>query len=167
MKKFITALAAIAAFSFAQAEENPAVAAAKSANDTIATCVTSVTSAVGTSTLSEGSKVLMIAQAPANCRAAVIQAQVRQGPSTGEMVWDGAKFALGLWAGYKQQALMFGAITGIVDRMSASQDATVTQGFATANNSLEVTGNLAGQAINKLPAPVWPAAPTAAESVGN
>lgn len=152
----------------AHAEENPAVAAAQSANDTIAACVTSTTAAIGASNLSEGSKVLMIAQAPANCRAAVVIPSVRQAPTTGEMVWDGTKFVIGLWAGYKQQALMFSAITGIVDRMSSSQDAAVTQGFNTANNGMEVTGNLAGQAIGKLPTPVWPSAGAAAtESVGN
>lgn len=151
MKKSLIALAAIAAFSFAHAEENPAVAAAKSANDTIKECVTATVTAIGQSTMSEGTKALMIKDAPAGCRAAVVIPAVRQAPGTGEMMWDGFKFVAGLVAQYKGQALIWNAVTGITDRALNSTDNAVNQGFNTANQGMGAISGIAGQTLDKIP----------------
>lgn len=169
MKRYLIAVVLLVASAFAWAQEtDPAVAAAKSANDSFVSCITAVTTAAA-AVKNETVQAMMIDKAPDNCSKNVRVAQVKTEPSGGYLIWDGVKFIAGLVAQYKGQALIYGAITGVVDRMASSTDAAVTQGFNTANNGMEVSGNLAGQSIAKLPAPVWPAAPAApaAESVGN
>lgn len=169
MKKTILAIAVTAAVAFAPAyaEENAAVAAARDANVAIGTCISAMSSGIAQSNISADAKTMMLNDVPNKCRQGVVMANVRQGPGTGEMVWDGVKTFAQLYAGYKGQALVWGAVSSMMSRQADSTDAAVTQGFNTANNGLSVTGNLAGQAISKLPTPVWPSAHAAPESVGN
>lgn len=135
----------------AQDSEDPAVAAAKSANTAIAACVGAITQ--GAASADNSVKALLITQAPSMCRQSVVMPNIRQAPTAGEMLWDGTKFALQLWAGYKGQALMWSGITSLVNRQADSTDNAVNQGFNTANASIGTIGGLAGQAQSLIPAP--------------
>jgi hypothetical protein len=165
MNTKIIAIALAFAATAAVAEENPAVAAARDANAAIGVCISAMSSGISQSNIGPDAKTLMLNDVPNKCRQGVVTAQVRQGPGTGEMVWDGVKFAVGLWAQYKGQALVWGTVSSMLSRQADSTDAAVTQGFQAANNGLTVTGTLAGQAVGKLPSPVWPSA--SHESVGS
>lgn len=134
MKKIIFALLTAFAFAPAWADQDPNVAAAQSANNTIAQCMTAVTS--GAAGMAPEAKALLVTQAPRMCREAVVMPVIKQGPTTGQMIWDATKFGLQLWAGYKNQALVWGAVTGVVDRLADSTDAAVQQGFGVANTAI-------------------------------
>lgn len=139
MKTALVAIYAVFALLFvstARADETDSnVLVVNSANSTLASCLTAVTQ--GAAGLSADAKVLLVAQAPRMCREAVVAPQIKQGPTTAHYVWDGFKFALGIWAGYKDKQMMWGALTGIVDRMADSSDNAVNQGFGVANTAIE------------------------------
>lgn len=156
MKRIFALLAALVLFALslpAQAQDatDPTVQAAKNANDSLTTCITAVTN--GAATADPAIKTVLLLQAPDMCRKVVVVPNIRQAPTTGEMVWDGFKFAAQLWAGYKGQALMWGGIQALVNRQADSTDNAVNQGFNTANTSIGTVGNLAGQAQSLIPAP--------------
>jgi hypothetical protein len=154
MKKSLIALAVFAVASFAvHAEENPAVAIARDANTAIGTCITAMSSGIAGSNLGTDAKTLMLNEVPAKCKQSIVMAQVRQGPGTGEMVWDGFKFAVGLWAQYKGQALIWNGLQAMMSRQADSTDNAVDQGFNTANTSVEALSGVTGQVLDKLPAP--------------
>ena len=157
--RFLLALAAAFALCLpasAQESTDPAVAAAQSANTALTQCISAVTQ--GAATAEAGVKTMLLIQAPDMCRKSVVVAQIRQAPSTGEMIWDGAKVFMQLVAAYKGQSLMWNGITTLVGRQADSTDNAVNQGFNTANTSVGEMGSLAGQAFDKIPSP---------EAVGN
>lgn len=162
MKKTIIALAVLAVCASAKAQESndPTVAAAQSANAAISECIDAVTRSA--STADNSVKALLITQAPGMCRNSVVMPSIRQAPTSGEMIWDGLKFGLQLWAGYKGQALVWNGITTMMSRQAQSTDNAVNQGFGTANTSIGTIGNLAGQAQSLIPAPEPVAAEPAA-----
>lgn len=146
----------------AQDSQDPAVAAAQSANTAIAACVGAITQ--GAASADNSVKALLITQAPSMCRQSVVMPNIRQAPSAGEMIWDGTKFALQLWAGYKGQALVWSGLQAMLGRQADSTDNAINQGFSTANTSINTVGGLAGQAQSMIPAPepvvITPAATT-------
>lgn len=136
MKKWILATVLVAFSAFGYAEEvDPNVSIAQSANANIAQCMTAF--ATGSVGMSADAKALLITQAPRMCKEAMHTPTVKQAPGASYYIWDGVKFALGIWAGYKDKQMMWGAITGIVDRMGDSNDAAVSGGYDIASQGIE------------------------------
>lgn len=157
MKKALVSLALVALSALAwapvMAEENPAVAAAKTANDTIGSCITSMSTAVAQSNMSSDAKVLMLRDVPATCRGGVVMANVQPTESGASMFYRFAGGALQLYAQYKGQALVWGGLQAMLGRQADTTDKAIDQGFNTANASIGTIGGLAGQAQGMLAAP--------------
>jgi len=116
-------------------DKNPNVSLVESSNVAIVACIADMTKHA--SSMSPETRSFMMATIPKTCRESVVVAQVKERPTGGEMAWDVAKFGLGLWAQYKGQALVWGAVTGIVDRMGQSTDTAVQGGFGIASQGIE------------------------------
>jgi hypothetical protein len=166
VKKSLISLAFVALSALvwapAMAEENATVAAVKSANDAIGTCISAMSTGIAQSTMSSDAKVLMLRDVPTSCRNGVVVANVPQEESGLAKFYRFAGGAVALYAQYKGQALIWGGLQAMMGRQADSTDNAVNQGFNTANTSIGMVGGLASQAQGMLaapePAPVEPAA---------
>lgn len=165
MKKPLIALAVLAACSSAFAQEDPAVAAAKSANDSFVSCVQALTTAAG-AIKSESTQALLIKEAPDTCSKSVRVAPVSKKVDTAYYVWDGVKFVAGLVAQYKGQALIWGAVQAMTSRSADSTDNAVNGGYSLAGKGMDASA-AAAEAANAQAAAALAAQQQAAENVGN
>lgn len=136
MKKlFATCVLAAVGIAHAQDVTNPNVQALTSSNLAFAKCVEDMSKQGGTMT--PEARAMFIMSVPRMCREGVFFTQVKEGPTGAQMAWDVAKFGMGLIAQYKGQALIWGAVTGIVDRMGQSTDTAVQGGYNLGSQGIE------------------------------
>jgi hypothetical protein len=101
-------------------------------NETIQTCMTSM--AKGMDGMDAGTKGFMTASIPKMCREAAVVVPEAKQESTASTV---GRVALGLaqvWAGYKGQAMVWGAVSGMVNRGYQATENVATQGLQTAES---------------------------------
>lgn len=168
MKRIITILAAGLALLFAPtagAEEvHPAVQAADNANVAFVSCVEKMTAAAS-SISTESTRVMMIEGAPDKCARYIARPAVQSEPSASSRAWAFGQFLVGAIAQYKGQALIWGAVTSLVNRGYDATENTASQGLTTAEN-LGMTGmDYASKpplVIRTTPAPAEPTPPAVA-----
>jgi hypothetical protein len=152
MKKTLIALAALAALSFsAVAEEHPQVAAARDANTAIGACITAMSTGISQSNMASDAKTLMLNDVPAKCRQSVVMPNIQPEVSNASRGWALAQFAIGAFAQYKGQALIWGGLQAMLGRSADSTDNAVNQGFNTANTGISTLGDVTSQTLDKLP----------------
>lgn len=165
MKKSLVALAAVFLSTAALAQDAAVKSQTQVLNETIQTCMTSM--AKGMDGMDAGTKGFMTASIPKMCREAAVVVPEAKEESTGSVV---GRVALGLaqiWAGYKGQALVWGAVSSMVNRGYESTENVATQGLQTAQ-SLGVEGmSQASKPPLVIHAPAPVAAPADPAAVGN
>jgi hypothetical protein len=130
MKKslILAALIGLCASAFAQEVKSQT----QVLNETIQTCMTSM--AKGMDGMDAGTKGFMTASIPKMCREAAVVVPEAKEESTASVA---GRVALGLaqvWAGYKGQALVWGAVSSMVNRGYQSTENVATQGLQTAES---------------------------------
>lgn len=144
----------------AEESQHPAVQAAGNANVAFVACVQAMTQAA-TTMQSETARAMMIEGAPEKCARNVRAPAVQAGPTTSDRVIDFGKFLVGAVAQYKGQALIWGAVTSLVNRGYDATENTASQGLQTAENLGTLGMDYASKpplVIHAAPPPQIPAA---------
>jgi len=109
---------------------------AGTANVAMASCVQSLTTQANA--MDANSKGMFLMMVPQMCRNSVVTMPVKDKASVGEMLWDFGKTLVQVHYGYKGQALIWDAVSGLVSRTMDSNDNAVNHGFNTANTAIEM-----------------------------